>query len=282
MLKIGEFNRLTIARRVAIGAFLTDGESDVLLPKKYLPEIIDLGEEIKVFIYLDQQQRPVATTLRPYIRLNDFSYLRVSFVNKFGAFVDWGLEKDLFIPFAEQSQKLELGKRYLVYMFFDQQSNRLVGSTKLHRFLSTDHPSFEENQDVEVIIKNQTDLGYNVIVDKTHLALIYKNEIYEELRIGDKHKAKIKRVRPDGKIDVKITASFLEAKEDFTQTIFRILQSKDGYLPFNDKSSPEDINDIFKMSKKNFKKAIGHLYREKIIDITEDGIKMLTDDNNNQ
>lgn len=275
MLKLGEFNNLTISRRVTIGLFLTDGVQDVLLPKKYIPETIEIGASLKVFIYLDQQQRPIATTLRPYIRLNDFSYLRVNHTNKFGAFMDWGLEKDLFVPFAEQSTKMETGKRYLVYLFLDEKSNRLVASSKLNRFLSQETPIYSENEEVEVIVKNATDLGYNVIVNKKHQGLVYKNEVFETLRPGDKHKGFIKHVRPDGKIDVGLTPTFLNAQQDFVQIVLDALQSNHGFLPLHDKSSPEDVQNIMKMSKKNFKKAVGHLYKNQKIMINENGISKL-------
>lgn len=275
MLKIGEFNRLTISKRVTVGLFLTDGESEVLLPKKYMPEVIEIGSELKVFVYLDQQERPIATTLRPYIRLNDFSYLRVNHTNRFGAFMDWGLEKDLFVPFAEQSTKMETAKRYLVYLFLDEQSNRLVASSKINRYLSREAPQYEPNEEVELIIKNPTDLGYNVIINKSHLGLVYKNEVFETLRPGDKHKGFIKQVRPDGKIDVGLTPAFLTAQQDFVQIVLDALQSNQGFIPLHDKSSPEDVQNIMKMSKKNFKKAVGHLYKNQKIVINENGISLI-------
>jgi predicted RNA-binding protein (virulence factor B family) len=274
MLKIGEFNNLTIARRVTIGLFLTDGEQEVLLPKKYMPEIVEVGAQIKVFIYLDQGQRPIATTLRPYIRLNDFSYLRVNHTNKFGAFMDWGLEKDLFVPFAEQSTKMETGKRYLVYFFMDEKSERLVASSKINRFLSQEHPTYADQEEVEIIIKNATDLGFNVIVNKSHLGLVYKNEVFDTLRPGDKHKGFIKQVRTDGKIDVGLTPTFMAAQQDFVQIILDALQSNNGFLPLHDKSSPEDVQNLMKMSKKNFKKAVGHLYKNQKISIDENGLSI--------
>lgn len=276
MLKIGEFNRLTIARRVSIGLFLTDGENEILLPKKYMPETIEIGSDIKVFVYLDQGERPIATSLRPYIRLNDFSYLRVNYVNKFGAFLDWGLEKDLFVPFAEQSTKMELGKRYLVYFFLDEKSNRLVASSKINKFLSHEAPTYSENEEVEVLIKNQTDLGYNVIINKSHLGLVYKNEVFENLRPGDKYKGFIKTVRPDGKIDVGLTPTFMAAQQDYVQIVLDALNANNGFIPLNDKSSPEDVQNIMKMSKKNFKKAVGHLYKNKKLMITNTGIERIT------
>jgi predicted RNA-binding protein (virulence factor B family) len=186
MMQIGKFNVLTIARDTKIGLYLTDGKTDVLLPNKYVPEHFEIGEELEVFIYLDQEERPVATTLEPYIYLNEFSLLRVNYTNKFGAFLDMGLEKDLFVPFKEQARPMEQGKRYLVYMYLDEKTNRLVGSSKTNQFLDNKDITVENGEEVDLIVSHITEVGINVIINEKHKGLLYKNEVYDDLRTGDR------------------------------------------------------------------------------------------------
>ncbi|OWP84305.1 GntR family transcriptional regulator [Flavobacterium davisii] len=275
MIEIGKYNTLKILRSTAVGLYLTDGEKDVLLPNKYVPKQYEIEEEIEVFVYLDHEERPVATTLEPYIFLNEFSLLRVSYVNKFGAFMNWGLEKDLFVPFKEQARPMEEGKRYLVYMYLDQQTNRLVGSSRLNQFLNNQDMNLENGEEVDLIISHISDTGINVIINEKHKGLIYKNEIFEDLRTGDRIVGYIKNIRPDGKIDVSRHPLGFERIDTSAQKIIDELKAGRGVLKLHDNSSPDDIKTILQMSKKTFKKAIGILYKQKMIELKPDGIYLL-------
>ncbi len=274
-MKLGEFNTLIIDRLTKVGLFLTDNTNDVLLPLKYIPKDYKIGDEIKVFLYLDHEERPVATTLEPYIIINDFAFLRVNYTNSFGAFLDWGLEKDLFVPFKEQARPMEQGKRYLVHAYLDDKSDRIVGSSRVNKFLDNSELDLQQGDEVDLIISHITDLGTNVIINKKHKGLMYSNEIYEDLRIGDKHKGYIKTIRPDNKIDVSFQKIGVENIEPNAEVILKELKANKGFLRLNDNSHPEDIKTVLKMSKKSFKKAVGLLYKDKIIEIKEDGIYLV-------
>jgi predicted RNA-binding protein (virulence factor B family) len=272
MIEIGKYNTLKIERDTQVGLYLTDGKEDILLPNKYVPREFEIGEEIIVFVYLDHEERPVATTLEPYIAL-----LRVNYTNKFGAFLDWGLEKDLFVPFREQARPMEKGKRYLVYMYIDEKSNRLVGTSKINQFLNNENLTVEKGEEVDLIISHITDMGINVIINEQHKGLMYKDEVYEDLRTGDRMKGYIKTIRPDNKIDVSLQKEGFENIEPNAEKILDELRASRGFLRLNDDSHPEDIKTVLKMSKKTFKKAIGTLYKQKLIEIKEDGIYLAED-----
>ncbi len=273
MIEIGKYNTLKIARITKVGLYLTDQVTDVLLPNKYLPQNYKIGDDLVVFVYLDHEERPVATTLEPYILLNEFSLLRVNYVNQLGAFLNWGMEKDLFVPFKEQARPMEQGKRYLVYMYLDPKSNRLVASSKTNQFLNNENLSIEEGEEVDLIVSHITEVGINVVINEKHKGLLYKNEVYDDdLRTGDRIVGYIKHIRPDGKIDVSIQKLGFEKVEPSAQIILDELKASRGFLRLNDNSHPEDIKTVLKMSKKTFKKAIGTLYKEKKIEIKEDGI----------
>ncbi|ESU28652.1 hypothetical protein FLJC2902T_12430 [Flavobacterium limnosediminis JC2902] len=281
MIEIGKYNTLTILRDTKVGLFLgnpeldPEGTHDILLPNKYVPADFKIGDEITVFVYLDHEERPVATTLEPYIFLNEFSLLRVNYINEFGAFMNWGMEKDLFVPFKEQARPMEQGKRYLVYMYKDEKTNRLVASSKLNQFLTNDDITVEVGEEVDLIVSHITDLGINVIINEKHKGLLYLNEVYDDLRTGDRIVGFIKNIRPDGKIDVSTRKLGFENIEPSSQVILDELKASRGFLRLNDNSHPEDIKTVLKMSKKTFKKAIGLLYKQKLIDIKEDGIHLL-------
>jgi predicted RNA-binding protein (virulence factor B family) len=276
MLTIGTYHTLRIDRTTLVGLFLTDGTNDVLLPIKYVPKNFEIGDEIEVFVYLDHEERPVATTLQPYITLNDYAFLRVNYTNEYGAFMDWGLEKDLFVPFKEQARPMEQGKRYMVHMTLDEKTNRLIGSSKLNQYLSKEPLNLEQGHEVDLIISHITDLGINVIINGTHKGLVYKNEVYDDkIRPGDKTKGYIKMIRPDGKIDVTLHKVGVEGIEENAQVVLDELKASKGFLRLNDNSDPEDIKTILKMSKKTFKKAVSALYRQKLIEIKEDGIYLI-------
>jgi len=282
MLEIGKYNTLTILRDTKVGLFLGNPESDpegihdVLLPNKYVPKVFEIGEELIVFVYLDHEQRPVATTLVPYILLNEFALLRVNYINNVGAFMDWGMEKDILVPFKEQARPMEKGKRYLVYLYMDKQTNRLVASSKTNQFLSNDKLTVEKGEEVDLIVSHITDMGINVIINEQHKGLLYKDEVYDDsIRTGDRMRGYIKNIRPDNKIDVAIQAQGFESIEPNAEKILSELRASRGFLRLNDNSHPEDIKTVLKMSKKSFKKAIGSLYKEKLIEIKEDGIYLI-------
>lgn len=279
MLEIGKYNTLTILRDTKVGLFLgntTDDKDDVLLPNKYVPKVFEIGEEIAVFVYLDHEERPVATTLQPYILLNEFALLRVNYVNQVGAFMDWGMEKDILVPFKEQARPMEKGKRYLVYLYKDEKTNRLVASSKTNQFLSNENITVEKGEEVDLIVSHITELGINVIINEKHKGLLYKDEVYDEsIRTGDRAIGYIKNIRPDGKIDVSLQKQGYENVEPNAEKIMNELRASRGFLRLNDNSHPEDIKTVLKMSKKTFKKAIGSLYKDKLIEIKEDGIYLI-------
>ncbi len=284
MLEIGKYNTLTILRDTKVGLFLGDPENDpegvhdVLLPNKYVLKEFEIGEELIVFVYLDHEQRPVATTLVPYILLNEFALLRVNYINNVGAFMDWGMEKDILVPFKEQARPMEKGKRYLVYLYMDKQTNRLVASSKTNQFLNNDQLTVEKGEEVDLIVSHITDMGINVIINEQHKGLLYKDEVYDDsIRTGDRMRGYIKNIRPDNKIDVAVQAQGFESIEPNAEKILSELRASRGFLRLNDNSHPEDIKTVLKMSKKSFKKAIGSLYKEKLIEIKEDGIYLVKD-----
>ncbi|MEK6450783.1 MULTISPECIES: S1 RNA-binding domain-containing protein [Myroides] len=272
MIKIGDDNTLKIARETSVGLYLTDGEKDVLLPNKYVPKKYEIGDELIVFVYLDQEERPVATTLEPYIYLNEFALLKVNYINDFGAFMDMGLEKDLFVPFREQARPMKEGNRYLIYMYLDEKTNRLVGSSKLRQFVDNKEITVQEGEEVELVVSHITDLGINVIINEKHAGLMYKNEVFEEMRTGDRIIGYIKSIRPDGKIDVTRTKVGFDGVLDSATQILKELESNNGFLGLTDASHPEDIKTVLNMSKKTFKKAVGTLYKQQQIEIKENGI----------
>jgi predicted RNA-binding protein (virulence factor B family) len=273
MLRIGEHHVLTIDRETEPGLFLRDDDgNDVLLPNKYIPEQFELEDEIKVFVYLDHEERPVATTLDPLIKLDEFAMLKCVEVTDFGAFLDWGLEKHLFVPFKEQVYPMTIGSRYLVFCYLDLETDRLVASSKVHAFLDNSELTVQPFEEVDLIISNKTDLGYNVIVNEIHLGLIYKDDIFQQINVGDRLKGFVKKTRPDGKIDITLQRPGYRSIEPNAQLILDELERNNGYLPVTDKSDPKEIQRILEMSKKSFKRAAGTLYKQRRIEIKDDGI----------
>ena len=273
MIKIGEFSRLTIIRERDQGLYLADDDGDeVLLPNRYVPETFMIHDEIDVFVYLDNEERPVATTDKPYISVNEFALLRCNQVTKFGAFLDMGLVKELFCPFKEQAFKMKAGQWYLVYCYLDEETNRLVASSKTKRFLDNKELTVKKFDEVDIIISHPSEIGMNVIVNKRHAGLIHKNDIFTELSIGDRLKGVVRKVRQDGKLDIVLSQIGYKSIEPNSEIVLNELNDNDGYLQLTDKSSPEAIKEMLKMSKKSFKKAVGNLYKQKLITIKEDGI----------
>lgn len=275
MLQIGVYHTLKIDRETKVGLFLTNGKEDVLLPNKYVPNDFAIGEDLTVFVYLDHEERPVATTLKPFITLNSYAVLKVNYINKFGAFLNWGMEKDLFVPFKEQARPMEKDKRYIVTMYLDKQTGRLAASSKINQFLDKEPLDIEVGQEVDLMVSHITEIGINVIINGKFRGLAYQNEVFETVSPGYKTKGYIKTIRPDGKIDVSFQKQGFEAIDDFAQQVLEALKQNDGVLRLNDNSHPEEIKSVLKMSKKTFKKAIGSLYKQKLIDINNEGIQLV-------
>ena len=275
MLQIGVYHTLKIDRETKVGLFLTNGKDDVLLPNKYVPNDFTIGEDLTVFVYLDHEERPVATTLKPFISLNSFAVLKVSYINKFGAFLNWGMEKDLFAPFKEQARPMEKDKRYIVTMYLDKQTGRLAASSKINQFLDKEPLDIEVGQEVDLMVSHITEIGINVIINGKFRGLAYQNEVFETVSPGYKTKGYIKTIRPDEKIDVSFQKQGFEAIDDSAQQVLEALKQNDGVLRLNDNSHPEEIKSVLKMSKKTFKKAIGSLYKQKLIDINNEGIQLV-------
>jgi hypothetical protein len=273
MIELGNYNKLTILRSSSVGLFLGDEDvEDLLLPNKYVPESWNIGESIEVFCYLDHEERPVATTLRPFIRRNHFAFLRVAEVNEMGAFMDWGLEKHLLAPFKQQRDRMEEGKWYVVYCYLDDKSFRLVASSKLDAFLDNSVLAVRSWEEVDLLVSRKSDLGWDVIVNNLHKGLVFTGDVFKKLRVGDNLKGYVRNIRPDNKLDVVLEPLGQKRNLTAAEKIYERLQHEGGFLGLHDKSDPEDIKQALQMSKKNFKKGIGTLYRERKIEIREDGI----------
>ncbi len=276
MITLGEYNLLRIDRIMDQGAYLVDEEgNDVLLPNKYMAENAQVDDEVEVFVYNDSEDRIIATNLTPKFTLNEFAFLQVKDVNRFGAFMDWGLEKDILVPFSEQNQRMEVDRWYIVRLFLDEKTNRLVASNKLNKFLETDFISVEVGEEVEIIVSERSELGYTVIINHAHKGLIFANETFRELNVGETQKAYVKNIREDGKIDVSLQKQGYDSVEPNARRILEMLKEKDGFLALTDKSQPQDIYSQLQISKKIFKKAIGALYKNKFIRLAEEGIYLL-------
>ncbi|WP_289039505.1 S1-like domain-containing RNA-binding protein [uncultured Zobellia sp.] len=273
MIELGNYNELEVLRDTSVGLFLgsTTG-TEILLPNKYVPKTIDIGDMIKVFCYLDHEERPIATTLTPSVIRNKFGFLQVAEVNKIGAFMDWGLEKHLLVPFSEQRDKMKEGQWYVVRCYMDEVSFRLVGSNKIDKFLSNDKLTVRERQEVDLLFTRLTDLGWEVIINNQHKGLVYSNEIYKHVAVGDRTKGYIKNIRPDNKLDISLQPIGEKLLEPAAEAIYKKLMAHGGYLALHDKSDPELIKRELQMSKKTFKKGVGTLYRERKIEIKDDGI----------
>lgn len=277
LIEIGKYNDLEILRETSVGIYLGDEEGeDLLLPTKYCPEAYKIGDKIRVFVYLDNEARKIATNLIPKILLHEFAFLQVSAIEKVGAFLDWGLAKELMVPFREQRQKMELGRWYIVYMDIDEKTGRLYASNRIEQRLINEDINVKNGEEVKLLIMQKTDLGYSVIINHKYKGLIYNSEIFEEIHIGQKLAGYIKVIREDGKIDVSLQPlGYQSEKEVYSDLITRRLLENDGILPLNDKSSPEEIYTLLGMSKKAFKRTVGTLYKQKQIEITAEGILLL-------
>lgn len=274
-IKLGDYNHLTIVKEVDFGLYLDGGdEGEILLPARYVPKGCRPGDELDVFIYLDQDERPVATTERPLAKEGDFACLRVAWVNEYGAFLDWGLIKDLFCPFREQKRRMMKGLRYVVYVTIDEESYRMMATAKVERYFSTEPPQYRHGDEVDLLVWQKTELGFKVIIDNKYPGLVYENQVFRHITTGDRLKGYIDMVRPDGKIDVMLQPTGRRMTEEFSETPLNYLHENNGRCTLGDKSPAELIADTFKVSKKTFKKAIGDLYKRRLITISDDGIRL--------
>lgn len=278
MIDIGKYNKMRIARIEDQGhAWLTqDYDEHIKLHKAEVPEGLDIGDEVEVFVFKDSDNQKVATTKKPLVTLHDYAMLKVESVTGFGAFVNWGMPKDLLVPFEEQRESMEEGKFYLVYLYNDLMSGRLVGTTKISRYAERDEITVADGDEVDLTIWYQTDLGRKVIINRKHIGLIYENQIFETIREGDEVKGYIKEVRPDKNIDVTLQKQGYANVEPNAQKILDMLQTNEGFLGVNDKSDPQRIQGMLSMSKKTFKKAVGALYKQRVITIDADGIRLIS------
>ncbi len=275
MANIGKKNSLRIVKSVDFGVYLDGGEhGEILLPRRYLPETWAVGDKLEVFIYLDTEDKLIATTQRPRIMVGQCAYLKVKAVNDYGAFLDWGLSKDLLVPYSEQTTKMKEGNDYVVYCYLDEDSDRIAATTKLHEYLDEYGDDFEPEQAVSLLICGRTDMGYKAVINNSHLGLIFKDDAFKPLKYGMKLDGYIKAIRADGKIDLCLQLAGQVAKKELADQILDHLKAEGGVSSLTDKSAAEDIYETFNVSKKSYKKALGALYKRRMIVIENDQIKL--------
>jgi len=270
--QVGQYHNLEVIKILDFGLYLAAGVDEILLPTRYIPEGTQIGDILKVFIYRDSEDRLIATTETPLATVDSFACLRVTDTNAYGVFLDLGLEKDLFMPFSEQHKKLSPGRNYLVWVFLDQQTDRIICSARLEKFLKTDLSLLEEDQSVNLLIWEFTELGIKVVIDEQYGGMLYHNEIFESLHVGDRVTGFIKKIREDGKIDVSLRKKGYAEVLDAKQELLVKLKANQGFLPLTDSSSPNDIYELLQMSKKTFKKAVGGLLKEGQLTLSPEGI----------
>lgn len=275
-IELGKFNQLEVVKQVDFGMYLDGGEEgEILLPTRYVPEDCKVGDWLNVFLYLDNEERLIATTLTPLVQVGEFACLEVSWVNQFGAFLNWGLMKDLFVPFSEQKMKMQVGNKYVIHAHIDDESFRIVASAKVDRYLSKEKAPYQPGEEVNILIWQKTDLGFKAIIENMYSGLLYDSEIFQTLHTGDTLKAYIKQVREDGKIDLILQKPGFEKVDDFSKTLYHYIADHGRRIGLNDKSPAEEIYDVFGVSKKTFKKAVGDLYKKRLILLHEDGIELV-------
>jgi predicted RNA-binding protein (virulence factor B family) len=275
MLALGDYNDLEVARAVDFGLYLTSDDGDLLLPSKYVPEGTQIGDRLRVFVYRDSEDRLIATNLEPLAKVGEFAALTVRDVSSNGAFLDWGLEKDLFLPYRNQRQALRVGQRATVFVYIDETSDRIVASSKWEKYLPQQEFTGQPGDEVQLFVAQDTDLGYTVIVNGAHLGLLYHNEVFRPLRLGDKLPGYVRQIRADGKLDVSLQKAGYDEALAATETILTVLRANGGTLPLSDKSEPDDIYRRLGMSKKVFKKALGTLYKRGQVQLGPDETRLL-------
>ena len=273
---LGKVNPLKVVKVVDFGVYLDGGsDGEILLPKRYVPEVCELDDTLSVFIYNDSEDRLIATTEKPYVMVGEFAALEVVEVNEVGAFLDWGLMKNLMVPFREQKIKMEEGRRYPVFVFVDFDSKRITASAKIEKFVDESKPELEVGQEVDLLIYKKTDMGWKAVINQQYTGVLYDNEIFKEIHTGETLKGFVKQIRPDDKIDLMLQKAGFEKIDDFALKLHALLKEADGFLPFTDKSQADDIYEAFGISKKTFKKAVGDLYKKRQILLEPDGIRLV-------
>ncbi|MGE0562320.1 MAG: S1 RNA-binding domain-containing protein [Flavobacteriales bacterium] len=276
MKEIGHFVELEALKTTPQGMYLiTDEQNEILLPNKYIPKWLEIGDKIEVFVYTDSEDRPIATTLIPKVKINEIALLKAVDVTDFGAFFDWGVEKHLLVPFSEQFVKVEKDKSYLIYLYKDELTNRMVGTTKFSKFLRNNPIELKVGDKVNFIVSGQTDIGYTIVVEQKHLGMIYKNEVFKDIRLGDEFVGYVRNIREDLKIDVSMNSAAIDEIEILSNKIYEMLLKEKGVLNISDKSNPDEIYNMFQVSKKAFKRAIGVLYSERKIQINPTSIVLV-------
>lgn len=284
-LKLGRMNHLKVTKKVEFGyyleGFVRNERIEILLPNNEVDHTIlqedNMPEEVDVFIYLDQDERVIATMKEPLAQVGDFAYLEVAWVNNFGAFLHWGPMKDLFVPFREQKMKMQKGKSYIVHLHIDPESYRIMASAKIERYLNAEMPKYRYGQEVNILVWQKTDLGLKVIIENQFGGLLYENQIFRQIKTGDRLKAYVSQVRPDGKIDLSLQAPGMRSVEDFSEVLLRHLHTNAGETSLGDKSPAEEIYAVFGVSKKVFKKAVGDLYKRRFIEIMPEGLRLTSE-----
>ena len=293
-IKIGDYNTLKMTRlaerpnphayggKETFGIFLDGGaEGDILMPAKYVPQGVREGDDVTCFVYLDQDERLIATTEQPLAKVGDFAYLKCTWVNKYGAFLDWGLMKDVFCPFREQKRKMEIGNSYIVHIHLDEESYRIVASAKIENYFSQEKPAYRHGEEVEIMIWQKTDLGFKVIVDNQYGGLVYKDQIFQPIHTGDRLTGYLLSLRPDGKMDISLQLTGHRQTMDFSNTLLQWLKEHDGHCTLCDNSAPEDIKQMFQVSKKVFKRAVGDLYKKRLITLGDNGLTLIASEPSN-
>jgi predicted RNA-binding protein (virulence factor B family) len=276
-IKLGQINTLRVVKQVPFGYYLDGGNihGEILLPQNEVQGQVVVGEELDVFLYLDQEERLIATMRKPLAQVGDFAFLEVAWVNNFGAFLNWGLLKDLFVPFREQKMKMQKGQSYIVHIHLDEESSRIMASAKVERYLLSGRPYYRRGDEVDILVWQKTDLGFKVIVDNQWGGLLYDSQVFCDLRTGMRTRAYIRKVREDGKIDLTLTRQGQEGVADFSDILLAYLQENGGHCRLGDKSPAEEISALFGVSKKVFKKAVGDLYKRRLIVIGEAGLHII-------
>lgn len=275
MVEIGKINRLKIKKQVDFGVYLDGDGQEILLPKRYVPEGAQPGDELSVFLYHDNEGRLIATTDKPYAQVGEFQYMEVKSVNQVGAFLEWGIMKDLLVPYKEQNGRMREGGWYLVYVRLDEKSGRITASARINKFLNNVPPEYDQNESVDLIVADETDIGYKVIINNRHWGMVYRNEVFQRLEKGEHLRGYVKEVRDDDKIDVSLTPLGYQKVEGISAIILDSLKAQGGFLAVHDKSNPDLIYSLFRCSKKSFKQAIGSLYKQQLITIERDGIRLV-------
>lgn len=279
VIELGKYATLRVVKELDFGVYLDGGPyGEILLPIKQVPEGTQPEDEIKVFIYLDSEDRIIATTIKPFATVGEFAFLEVQEISEYGAFLDWGLySKHLFVPYREQVEPMREGRKYLVYLYVDEKTDRIVATTRFNKYLKNVSDTYKEGEAVDLVIAQRTPMGFRVAINNDTWGMLYQNEVFKPLRVGQKAKGFIKKVRPDGKIDLSLQQQgFKKVIDKNTVLILDKLKAENGFLPLTDKSAPELIYDVLGMSKKNFKKTIGGLYKLKLVTLKKDGVYLVS------